>query len=80
MTEQELEARMKQIINEYAPILNAKPIEEIKKEVKGERKANNSLFYWHCQLRKDYTPGESNNRAQVERISRGCNQTQPSRS
>ena len=25
---------MKQIINEYAPILNAKPIEEIKKEVK----------------------------------------------
>jgi len=34
LTEQELEARMKQIINEYAPILNAKPIEEIKKEVK----------------------------------------------
>ena len=34
MTEQELESRMKQIIDEYAPILNAKPIEEIKKEVK----------------------------------------------
>ena len=34
MTEQELETRMKQIIDEYAPILNAKPIEEIKKEVK----------------------------------------------
>jgi len=34
LTEQELESRMKQIINEYAPILNAKPIEEIKKEVK----------------------------------------------
>ena len=34
LTERELEARMKQIINEYAPILNAKPIEEIKKEVK----------------------------------------------
>ena len=34
LTEQELEARMKQIIDEYAPILNAKPIEEIKKEVK----------------------------------------------
>ena len=34
LTEQELEARMKQIIKEYSPILDAKPIEEIKKEVK----------------------------------------------
>ena len=34
MTEQELENRMKQIINDYAPILDAKPIEEIKKEVR----------------------------------------------
>ena len=34
MTELELEAKMKQIINDYAPILDAKPIEEIKKEVR----------------------------------------------
>ena len=34
LTEQELEARMKQIIKEYSPILDAKPIEEIKKKVK----------------------------------------------
>jgi len=34
LTEQELETRMKQIIQEYAPILDAKPIEELKKEVK----------------------------------------------
>ena len=34
LTEQELESRMKQIIEEYSPILNAKPIEELKKEVK----------------------------------------------
>ena len=34
MSEMELEAKMKQIISDYAPILNAKPIEEIKKEVK----------------------------------------------
>jgi len=34
MSELELEAKMKQIINDYAPILNAKPIEEIKKQVK----------------------------------------------
>ena len=34
MSELELEAKMKQIISDYAPILNAKPIEEIKKEVK----------------------------------------------
>jgi len=42
LTEQELESRMKQIINEYAPILNAKPIEEIKKEVKaiGTKRSN----------------------------------------
>jgi len=34
MSEQELETRMKQIIEEYSPILDAKPIEELKKEVK----------------------------------------------
>jgi phage terminase small subunit len=34
MTEQELETRMKQIISDYAPILDAKPIEEIKAELK----------------------------------------------
>ena len=34
MSEKELEAKMKQIIDDYAPILNAKPIEEIKAEVK----------------------------------------------
>ena len=34
MTEKELEAKMAQIIEDYAPILNAKPIEEIKAEVK----------------------------------------------
>ena len=34
MSEQELEAKMKQIISDYAPILDSKPIEEIKKEVK----------------------------------------------
>ena len=34
MTELELESRMKQIINDYAPILDAKPIEEIKAELK----------------------------------------------
>ena len=34
LTELELESRMKQIIQDYAPILDAKPIEEIKREVK----------------------------------------------
>ena len=34
MTEQELEKRMKHIIDDYSPILNAKPIEEIKAELK----------------------------------------------
>jgi phage terminase small subunit len=34
MTEQELEKRMKDIIEEYSPILDAKPIEEIKEELK----------------------------------------------
>jgi len=38
LTEQELETRMKQIIDEYAPILNAKPIEELKKEIKEKGK------------------------------------------
>ncbi len=34
LTERELEERMKQIIDEYSPILDAKPIEEIKAELK----------------------------------------------
>jgi len=34
MTEQELEKRMKDIIEEYSPILDAKPIEEIRAELK----------------------------------------------
>ena len=34
MTEQELEKRIKDIIEEYSPILDAKPIEEIKAELK----------------------------------------------
>ena len=34
LTEKELEDRMKQIIDEYSPILDAKPIEEIKQEVR----------------------------------------------
>ena len=38
LTEQELEARMKQIIEEYSPILDAKPIEELKKKVKEKDK------------------------------------------
>ena len=33
LTERELEDRMKQIIDEYSPILDAKPIEEIKAEL-----------------------------------------------
>jgi len=34
MSEAQLEARMKEIIDQYSPILDAKPIEEIKAEVK----------------------------------------------
>ena len=34
MSEQELERRMKEIIDQYSPILDAKPIEDLKKEVR----------------------------------------------
>ena len=34
MTEQELETRMKEIVDQYSQILDAKPIEQLKKEVK----------------------------------------------
>ena len=30
MSEQELERRMKEIVDQYSPILDAKPIEELK--------------------------------------------------
>ena len=44
MTEQELEKRMKDIIEEYSPILDAKPIEEIKAELKSlPKKAEKEL-------------------------------------
>ena len=42
LTELELEARMKQIIKEYSPILDAKPLEDIKKEVKAMKPAPKS--------------------------------------
>ena len=34
MSEQELERRMKEIIDQYSPILDAKPIEDLRKEIK----------------------------------------------
>ena len=34
MSEQELETRMKEIVDQYRPILDAKPIEDLKKEVR----------------------------------------------
>ena len=34
MSEQELETRMKEIVDQYSPILDAKPIEDLKKEVR----------------------------------------------
>jgi len=34
MSEQELEKRMKEIIDQYSPILDAKPIEELKREIR----------------------------------------------
>ena len=36
MSEQELERRMKEIIDQYSPILDAKPIEDLKKEVRSK--------------------------------------------
>tara|TARA_R110000751_G_scaffold95144_2_gene185749 strand:+ start:327 stop:944 length:618 start_codon:yes stop_codon:yes gene_type:complete len=36
MSEQELETRMKEIIDQYSPILDAKPIEELKKEIRSK--------------------------------------------
>ena len=56
LTEQELEARMKQIINEYAPILNAKPIEEIKKEVKAIGTTQSSPQKQELRPLKQITP------------------------
>ena len=44
MTEQELETRMKEIVDQYSPILDAKPLKLLKEEVKAHTaKANNKL-------------------------------------
>ena len=58
LTEQELESRMKQIINEYSPILNAKPIEEIKKEVKAIGTKNSSTPPQELRPLKQVTPDQ----------------------
>ena len=49
---------MKQIINEYAPILNAKPIEEIKKEVKAIGTKHNSSLKQELKPLKQITPDQ----------------------
>jgi len=38
MSEQELERRMKEIVDQYSPILDAKPIDQLKREVKASPK------------------------------------------
>ena len=38
MTEQELEKRMKEIVDQYSPILDAKPLDQLKKEIKASPK------------------------------------------
>ena len=44
MSEQELENRMKEIVEQYSPILDAKPLEQLKREVKaGPKKLSNKL-------------------------------------
>jgi len=58
LTEQELESRMKQIIDEYAPILNAKPIEEIKKEIKAIGTKHNSSPKKELKPLKQITPDQ----------------------
>jgi len=49
---------MKQIINEYSPILNAKPIEEIKKEVKAIGTKNSSSPKQELRPLKQITPDQ----------------------
>ena len=58
LTEQELEARMKQIIKEYSPILDAKPIEEIKKEVKAIGIKQNTSQKEELRPLKQITPDQ----------------------
>ena len=58
LSEQELESRMKQIIEEYSPILNAKPIEEIKKEVKAIGTKHNSTPKQVLKPLKQITPDQ----------------------
>ena len=58
LSEKELESRMKQIINEYSPILNAKPIEEIKKEVKAIGTKNSSSQTEELRPLKQVTPDQ----------------------
>ena len=58
LTEQELEARMKQIIKEYSPILDAKPIEEIKKEVKAIGTTHSNTPKQELKPLKQITPDQ----------------------
>ena len=60
MTEKELEAKMAQIIEDYAPILDAKPIEEIKAELKSLPKTKGKELKQLKKVEPTQIPATSN--------------------
>ena len=66
MTELELETRMKQIISDYAPILDAKPIEEIKAELKSLPKTKGTGLKTLKKVASTQTPATSSEESQLE--------------
>ena len=60
LTERELEERMKQIIDEYSPILDAKPIEEIKAELKSLPKTKGKELKQLKKVASTQIPATSN--------------------
>ena len=73
MTEQELESRMKEIVDQYSPILDAKPIEQLKKEVKEgskplPKKMPETTYVESSDVQDDQKEHQGNDDQPVEKI------------
>ena len=69
MSEQELENRMKEIVEQYSPILDAKPIEQLKREVKdGSKKLSTKLPETTYEEESDVEEKEHNENGDYQKV------------
>ena len=69
MTEQELENRMKEIVDQYSPILDAKPLDQLKREIKaGPKKITTKLPDTTYEEKSDVKDKEHNENGDYQKV------------